>query len=117
MAAVVSVPTRESRSECIVILNESVPQEPYGPDGVALTSAAHPRLPWYKRAWAWLHWHAWGRYRFGRDSIETVEINIEPRSTTILNALLNPRECPKCGTRWVNPRFITCPKCTAEGPL
>lgn len=47
-------------------------------DGVSLSSAPHPRLPWYKRPWSWLRcqWVYW--FGFRRGSVETIEIALEP---------------------------------------
>jgi hypothetical protein len=47
-------------------------------DGVALTSTAHPRAPWYKRVWFALR-----RPKLSPDSLETVEINIKMNDNEI----------------------------------
>ena len=44
-------------------------------DGVALTSIAHPRLPWHKRVW-WFVWQRWFAPRLNEDSLETIEIEV-----------------------------------------
>lgn len=45
---------------------------PVNEDGVSLTSAAHPRLPWYRRIWLALR-----RPKLSKDSLETIEIDVD----------------------------------------
>ncbi len=40
-------------------------------DGVALTSIAHPRSPWWHRVWLWFR-----PLRLAEDSLETIEIEV-----------------------------------------
>lgn len=69
-------------------------------DGVALTSAAHPRAPWYRRVWVWLRGS-----RLSPDSLEAVEIDTEDtgrRSDKVVDLPFHPKrpemiwEC-RCG--------------------
>lgn len=54
------------------------PTSPNTGDGVTLTSAAHPRGPWYRWLKFWV-WDRWRPLRLNPDSLETIEINIEGR--------------------------------------
>lgn len=39
-------------------------------DGVSLTSAAHPRLPWWKRPWSWLRCQRTHLFGFPSHAVE-----------------------------------------------
>jgi len=43
-------------------------------NGVALSSAPHPRSPWWRRVWFWFR-----QPRLSRESLETIEIEIPDR--------------------------------------
>jgi len=53
-------------------------------DGVSLTSAPHPYLPWYRRLWLALH-----RPKLSPDSLETIEINIKEPDVPLWNGILD----------------------------
>lgn len=44
-------------------------------DGVALTSVAHPRPPWWQRPWSWLQCHLVAA-DVSEESLETIEMEV-----------------------------------------
>lgn len=69
-------------------------------DGVALTSTAHPRAPWYRRLW----W-ALRRPKLSPDSLETITIDpavhaSAPRGYLCSDCTIDKEACPTCYAVW-----------------
>jgi ferredoxin len=69
-------------------------------DGVALTSAAHPRAPWYRRVWLALR-----APRLSPESLETIYIDpakhaSAPQGYLCADCTMCEDACPLCYKIW-----------------